>query len=101
MEEMARHVHEEWMRRRLKEGWRLEPERNDARREHPCLVPYDELPEIEKEYDRATARETLRFIVSQGYEIRKKEVSNDTVNSENSENSDGSNVFKGNKGFSM
>lgn len=77
LEEMARHVHEEWMRRRLSEGWRLGPARDDARREHPCLIPYDELPEIEKEYDRATARETLRFIVSQGYEIRKKANPND------------------------
>lgn len=72
MEEMARHVHEEWMRRRLSEGWRLGAVRDDSRREHPCLVPYDELPESEKEYDRATALETLRFIQNQGYEIRKK-----------------------------
>lgn len=72
MEEMARHVHEVWMRGRLSEGWRLGPRRDDGRKEHPCLVPYEELPENEKEYDRATALETLRFIESQGYEIRKK-----------------------------
>lgn len=77
MEEMARHVHKEWMRRRLSEGWRLGPARDDALREHPCLIPYDELPETEKEYDRATARETLRFILSRGYEIRKAPECND------------------------
>lgn len=71
MEEMARHVHEVWMRGRLSEGWRLGPRRDDGRKEHPCLVPYEELPENEKEYDRATALETLRFIQSRGYEIRK------------------------------
>lgn len=77
MEEMARHVHEEWMRRRLSEGWRLGAVRDDSLKEHPCLVPYNELPESEKEYDRATALETLRFIESQGYEIRRKTDSKD------------------------
>ncbi|MBQ7690914.1 MAG: hypothetical protein IJT30_06990 [Muribaculaceae bacterium] len=34
------------------------------------MVPYDQLPENEKDYDRATALETLRFILSMGFEIR-------------------------------
>ena len=66
---MARNVHEVWAAERMAEGWRPGPERNDARKEHPCLVPYEELPESEKDYDRNTARETLKFIMSKGYKI--------------------------------
>lgn len=36
------------------------------------LVPYDELPEEEKVFDRNTSVETLKFIVGNGYEIKKK-----------------------------
>ena len=71
MEELARHVHEEWMRKRVAEGWRYGPERNESLRESPCITDYDSLPETEKEYDRATARETLRFILNHGYRIVK------------------------------
>ena len=69
IEEMARNVHEVWAAERMAEGWSPGPERNDARKEHPCLVPYEELPESEKDYDRNTARETLKFILSKGYKI--------------------------------
>lgn len=71
IELLARHVHEAWMEGRLSEGWKLGPERSDARREHPCLVDYDSLPESEKEYDRATARKVLEFLESKGYQIHK------------------------------
>lgn len=51
-EEMARNVHEVWSQTRINDGWTYGPERNDAQKKHPCLVPYDELPESEKEYDQ-------------------------------------------------
>ena len=35
----------------------------------PCLAPYDQLPEKEKDYDRATAGETLKAILKLGYRI--------------------------------
>ena len=69
-EEMARNTHEVWAAGRLAEGWTWGPVRDDALKQHPCLVPYDELPEEEKDYDRRTSQETLRFILSFGYEIR-------------------------------
>ena len=71
-EAMAENVHEVWAERRIAEGWTYGPVRDDAKKQTPCLVPYDELPEEEKEYDRSTALETLKFIVSRGYEISKK-----------------------------
>ena len=45
--------------------------RDDRRKTHPCLVPYEELPEAEREYDRQTAVQTLKLILKLGFEIRK------------------------------
>ena len=72
VEMMARNVHEVWARNRMAEGWCYGPERNDAKKEHPCLVPYDDLPDSEKAYDRATSQETLKLILKSGFEISKK-----------------------------
>lgn len=69
IEEMARNVHEVWARNRINEGWSLGAERDDANKKHPCLVRYDDLPEIEKEYDRATSQETLKLILKLGFSI--------------------------------
>jgi hypothetical protein len=68
---MARNVHDIWSMGRIADGWTWGPQRDDARKENPCLVPYEELPESEKAYDRNTAIETLRLILSLGYEIKK------------------------------
>lgn len=70
---LARNTHENWARQRLLDGWTYGPERSDARREHPCLVPYEELPESEKQYDRKTALETLKVILLLGYRIARLE----------------------------
>ena len=68
---IARNVHEVWAQSRMAEGWTYGPERNDIAKTHPCLVPYEELPEVEKEYDRNTAINTLKLVVKLGYEIKK------------------------------
>lgn len=70
-EPLARHVHEVWSARRIAEGWRYGPQRNDELKETPCLVPYEELEEGEKAYDRNTAMETLKYILSLGYRIER------------------------------
>lgn len=72
IEDMARNVHEVWARNRMGEGWTYGPVRDDALRQHPCLVPYDELPESEKTYDRATSQQTLKLILKSGFHISKK-----------------------------
>jgi hypothetical protein len=66
---LARNTHENWAHQRLSDGWRWGPARDDGRREHPCLVAYDDLPEEEREYDRRTALETVRVILALGYRI--------------------------------
>jgi len=70
MEQMARNVHEVWAAGRMSEGWTLGP-RNDELRQHPCLIPYEELSEEEKNYDRNTALSTLKLILSLGFRIEK------------------------------
>lgn len=71
-ESMAENVHDVWAKTRLEQGWTYGPERDDANKKHPCLVPYDQLPEEEKVFDRNTSIETLKFIINSGFEIRKK-----------------------------
>ncbi len=68
---LARNVHEVWAQTRIRQGWSYGPQRDDKQKHHPCLVPYDDLPESEREYDRNTALETLRFILKAGYRIYK------------------------------
>jgi hypothetical protein len=72
VEMIAKNVHEVWAQNRLNEGWVYGNERSDTLKTHPCLIPYDELPEIEKEYDRDTAMETLRLICKLGFKITKE-----------------------------
>lgn len=71
IEVMAKNVHEVWSQNRLNDGWTYGPVRDDARKQHPCLVPYEELPESEKDYDRATSQETLKLILKSGFVISK------------------------------
>ena len=70
-EQIAKNVHEVWSAGRIAEGWVYGKERNDERMETPCLIPYEELPEIEKDYDRHTAMETIKLILKLGYKIEK------------------------------
>ena len=69
VEEMAKNVHEVWAKSRIEQGWSYGRERNDILKQHPCLVPYEELPDVEKAYDRDTAITTLKLICKLGYKI--------------------------------
>ena len=71
-EKIAENVHNVWAKGRIDEGWTYGPERNDAQKKHPCLVPYDQLSDNEKAYDRNTAIETVKLIVKMGYGITKQ-----------------------------
>lgn len=68
---LAKNAHEVWAKTRQDEGWTYGPVRNDAKKQHPCLVPYEKLPESEKEVDRRMAIETLKVIQALGYRIEK------------------------------
>ena len=68
---IAKNVHENWSQGRIEDGWVYGDERNDELRTTPCLVPYEELSEEEKDFDRRTAMETLKTIIALGYKIEK------------------------------
>lgn len=72
IEEMAKNVHEVWAYGRMQQGWSYGEERNDKLKTHPCLIPYEELSEQEREYDRNTALSTLKLISKLGFKIEKK-----------------------------
>lgn len=74
---LAKNTHDIWAAQRYAEGWQYGPERNDQKKLHPCLVPYEDLSEAEKRYDRNTATETLKLIMACGFEIRRTTDSSD------------------------
>lgn len=45
------HSHEEWLRTKKKDGWKYGPVKDPEKKEHPCCVPYDELPMEQKVKD--------------------------------------------------
>ena len=71
IEEIAKNVHEVWAQSRLDQGWTLGDKRDDALKTHPCLVPYEALPEQEKDYDRDTVMGTIKMLFKLGYRITK------------------------------
>ncbi len=68
-ERLAENTHDLWARQRFADGWTLGSQRDDRAKKHPCLVPYADLPESEKQYDRETAMGTLKAILALGYRI--------------------------------
>jgi RyR domain len=68
-ERLAENAHDHWAKQRFADGWTYGPQRNDAKKESPCLVPYADLPDSEKTYDRQAALETLKAILKLGFKI--------------------------------
>ena len=52
-------------------GLEIRRKKDPERKITDLLVPYDELPESEKDYDRNTAMQTLKLILKLGYRIEK------------------------------
>ena len=68
-EAIAENAHDIWARARMDEGWTYGPVRDDVKKQHPDLVPYAQLSDSEKEYDRLMAMNTLRLVNRLGYDI--------------------------------
>lgn len=43
--------HELWLREKAHDDWRWGPVKDPAKKEHPCFLPYDQLPAAEKAKD--------------------------------------------------
>ena len=71
LELLSYNTHEVWAQQRIQDGWVYGKERDDENKLHPCLIPYEELSEVERAYDRNTAREVLKVILAAGFKIEK------------------------------
>ena len=71
-EELAKNAHEVWAFNRKREGWRYGPRRSDELKQTPDMVPYCQLPDSEKEYDRQMAINTIKLLKKLGDDIVKK-----------------------------
>ena len=72
-EAIAENAHEVWAEARKREGWSYGSERDDTKKLHPDMLPYNLLPETEKEYDRQMAMNTIKLVKKLGWEFRKRE----------------------------
>ena len=70
-EALAENSHDRWAIERQSEGWTYGPKRDDSKLETPDMVPYAQLPESEKQYDRIMAEDTLKLLTALGYKIEK------------------------------
>jgi hypothetical protein len=68
-ERLAENAHDIWAAQRIAQGWSFGLQRDDGKKLHPCLVPYDQLPDSERDYDRQAAVGTLKAILQLGYQI--------------------------------
>lgn len=73
VEIISRSIHETWADQRVRAGWVYGTQDDLDRKTHRCLVEYDELPEPEKDVDRATVTQTIKMLLWMGYEIKKRD----------------------------
>lgn len=69
VERLAKREHERWLRRKVKTGWRFGDPRDDVRRLHPCVRPWEELPEDERDKDRLIVVELPKIVEAAGMTI--------------------------------
>jgi hypothetical protein len=73
VEKLAIMEHERWLQEKLATGWRYGPERDDARKLSPSLVPYEQLSEAEKDKDRNPMRRIPQLLAEAGFEVNREE----------------------------
>jgi voltage-gated potassium channel Kch len=69
LERLAREEHDRWMQQRLRDGWVYGEHRDNARRVHDALKPYDDLTEIDREKDRDAIREIPGALAAAGFAV--------------------------------
>src|SRR5262245_41547519 len=69
VERLAENAHDVWARKRMNEGWTHGPEKNAVSQQTPWLVPYQDLPEAEKETDRQLIIESVKAAYALGWRL--------------------------------
>ena len=73
-EVIAHAVHRSWIQQRSSEGWEYGETYDREHKKTPFIVPYDALPESEKEMDRVTVRQVIRTLLQLGYRIERDNI---------------------------
>jgi hypothetical protein len=68
-ERMAEMEHGRWNIERLRDGWRYGKVRDDSKKIHNYLVPWSQLPEEIKNYDREAVRAFPEILAQAGLEV--------------------------------
>jgi hypothetical protein len=71
LERLAEIEHERWMQAKLADGWHHGLKTDKDKKLNKCLLPWNELPEEEKEKDRDLVRGIPKMLVWAGYAIVK------------------------------
>jgi voltage-gated potassium channel Kch len=70
VEDLARLEHDRWMAERLLDGWTYAPGPKNLRRKRtPWLIPWEQMPEEQRDYDRNTVRNLPRYLAQAGLRI--------------------------------
>jgi RyR domain len=66
---LARAEHDRWARQRRKAGWRYAKVRDDTRKHHPMLVPWERLPDGERDKDVDAVRNIPVVLAAVGLQV--------------------------------
>ena len=69
IEMLAQMEHESWAEEKLSEGWKYRPTKDPEKKTSPYLVPWNDLPEEEKDKDRDQVRGLPQFLAKARFEI--------------------------------
>lgn len=72
VETIAKNIHDTWAAQRSRDGWTYGGAHDYEMKKHPSMVEYEELPESEKDMDRATVLQTIKMLLWMGYHIEKR-----------------------------
>jgi hypothetical protein len=67
IEKLAVKEHERWMKQKFEDNWQPAEETDKAKKLHKDMVPWEQLPEVEREKDRALVRAIPRILAKAGY----------------------------------
>ncbi len=66
---LGEQCHEVWAKQRRGEGWIYGPFRDDIHKTNPCLVPYEDLPQEEREVDLKMVEIIIKTLIYLGHTI--------------------------------
>jgi hypothetical protein len=73
LERLAEAAHKVWMEGKLRDGWKYGPETDKSKKNHSCLVPYNQLNETDKDSDRDMVRGIPKILSAAGFKIVRAE----------------------------